>query len=276
MKNLLLGGVAALAIVASPLPGLAQSSDRGSQSENPRSTDSGGSGRAESGPGSGRMESGGAGPERGGERGSSSGADMRGDRPSAADPAKEAQSARPSAGDAPLSREKTERSGGAASSDTKPSSDTRSMERDEKLRERTERAGGAPDTNERPDKQRTGGDATRERSNSERSTTTERSDERSSERSSSKTSVNISTEKRSTIRETIVSSPSVRKVSRSTVGVDLRVGVSVPRTVTIERLPPRIVEIVPEYADYSYFVLDDGAIVIVDPATYDVVYVIEA
>ena len=55
-----------------------------------------------------------------------------------------------------------------------------------------------------------------------------------------------------------------------------RVGVSVPRTVTIERLPQRIVEIVPEYADYSYFVLDDGAIVIVDPATYDVVYVIEA
>ncbi|WP_160147359.1 DUF1236 domain-containing protein [Methylopila sp. Yamaguchi] len=73
-----------------------------------------------------------------------------------------------------------------------------------------------------------------------------------------------------------MSSPSVRKVSRSTIGVDLRVGVSVPRTVTIERLPPRIVEIVPEYADYSYFVLDDGTIVIVDPATYDVVYVIEA
>lgn len=298
MKNLLLGGVAAFAIVASPVSGLAQSTDRGAPSESPRSTESGGSGRAESGSGGSRMESGGSGSERGsssgaemrGERGtSSSGAEPRGERPSAADSSKDTPSGRPSAADAPTSRDATERSGGAASSGTKPStdtkstSDTKSMERDEKLRERSERSGGARDTSDRPDRERTGGDSSRpsterstttERPSSERSTTTERSTER--DRSSSRTSVNISSEKRSTIRETIVSSPSVRKVSRSTIGVDLRVGVSVPRTVTIERLPPRIVEIVPEYADYSYFVLDDGTIVIVDPATYDVVYVIEA
>ncbi|GLK81453.1 DUF1236 domain-containing protein [Methylopila turkensis] len=69
----------------------------------------------------------------------------------------------------------------------------------------------------------------------------------------------------------------MKRVSRSTLGgVSVSVGVSVPRSVTIERLPPRIVEIVPEYAEYSYFVTDDDTIAIVDPDTYEIVYVIEA
>lgn len=99
----------------------------------------------------------------------------------------------------------------------------------------------------------------------------------SRETSSSKTKVNISSEQRTTIRQTIVSSGGGAKVSRSSLGgVSVSVGVSVPRTVTIHRLPPKIVEIVPEYAEYSYFITDDDVIVIVDPDTYEIVYVIES
>jgi ABC-type Fe3+-hydroxamate transport system substrate-binding protein len=88
--------------------------------------------------------------------------------------------------------------------------------------------------------------------------------------------VNISSEQRTTIKQTVVSSGGPR-VSRSTLGsTTISVGVSVPRTVTVKRLPPRIVEIVPEYAEYSYFITDDDVIVIVDPDTYEIVYVIES
>ena len=48
------------------------------------------------------------------------------------------------------------------------------------------------------------------------------------------------------------------------------------RTVVLHPLPPRIIEIVPAYASYQYFVLADGTILIVDPGTFNVVYVIPA
>lgn len=49
------------------------------------------------------------------------------------------------------------------------------------------------------------------------------------------------------------------------------VGARVPREVRLHRLPPRIVELVPEYRGYEYFVLADGRIVIVDPETLEIV-----
>ncbi|RLP26328.1 DUF1236 domain-containing protein [Mesorhizobium sp. YM1C-6-2] len=58
------------------------------------------------------------------------------------------------------------------------------------------------------------------------------------------------------------------------IDIDVNVGVVVPRTVTLHRLPPRVVEIVPAYRDYEYFVLADGRIVIVEPATLKVVYIL--
>lgn len=52
------------------------------------------------------------------------------------------------------------------------------------------------------------------------------------------------------------------------------VGARVPREVHLYRLPPRIVEIVPEYEGYEYFMLADGKILIVDPETLEIVMVI--
>jgi hypothetical protein len=59
------------------------------------------------------------------------------------------------------------------------------------------------------------------------------------------------------------------------VDFDISVGVEVPRQkVTLRRLPPRIIEIVPAYESYEYFVLADGRIVIVDPDTLKIVLIL--
>ncbi len=59
------------------------------------------------------------------------------------------------------------------------------------------------------------------------------------------------------------------------VDFDISVGIEVPRQkVELRRLPPRIVEIVPAYEAYEYFVLADGRIVIVDPDTLKIVLIL--
>ena len=47
-----------------------------------------------------------------------------------------------------------------------------------------------------------------------------------------------------------------------------------PTTVEFHPLPARIVEIVPQYRGYEYFVLADGRIIIVEPSSHEVVYII--
>ncbi|TIQ55583.1 MAG: DUF1236 domain-containing protein [Mesorhizobium sp.] len=61
----------------------------------------------------------------------------------------------------------------------------------------------------------------------------------------------------------------------ASVDFDISVGVEVPRQkIKLRRLPPRIVEIVPAYESYEYFVLADGRIVIVDPGTLKIVLIL--
>ncbi|MCV0397398.1 MAG: DUF1236 domain-containing protein [Rhizobiaceae bacterium] len=82
----------------------------------------------------------------------------------------------------------------------------------------------------------------------------------------------VTTEQRTQITQ-IIRETEVEPVD---IDVDVSVGVAVPRTVELHPLPPRIIEIVPAYAEYRYFVLADGRIIIVEPATYEVVYIITA
>jgi hypothetical protein len=63
------------------------------------------------------------------------------------------------------------------------------------------------------------------------------------------------------------------KVEPARVNFSLRIGVEVPRSVRLLPLPAAIVDIVPEYRDYSYFVAE-GSIVIVDLQTYEIVEVL--
>ena len=83
-------------------------------------------------------------------------------------------------------------------------------------------------------------------------------------------SIDISAEQKTEIRTIIREA----KVEPADIDIDLRVGVEVPRTVELHPLPPRFVEIVPEYRDYVFFVLADGRVVIVRPNTYEVVYIL--
>ncbi|MBN9075474.1 MAG: hypothetical protein BGN87_16835 [Rhizobiales bacterium 65-79] len=58
------------------------------------------------------------------------------------------------------------------------------------------------------------------------------------------------------------------------VNFEVDIGRRIPHTVHLYRLPPRIVEIVPAYEDYEYFALADGRIAIVDPYTWEIVYIL--
>src|SRR6476659_8192586 len=57
----------------------------------------------------------------------------------------------------------------------------------------------------------------------------------------SRTTVNITTEQRTEIRQTIIKQSGGPRVDR--VDFDVRIGVNVPRTIKIAVLPPRVIEI---------------------------------
>lgn len=98
------------------------------------------------------------------------------------------------------------------------------------------------------------------------------SDQAASKNTSNETtgSINISAEQKTVIKNTIV------ETNVKPVDVDFKVsiGVSVPKTIELHRLPPKVVEIVPAYREYVYFIVADGTIVIVDPGSYEAVYII--
>ncbi|EUB98699.1 protein of unknown function DUF1236 [Rhizobium sp. CF080] len=83
-------------------------------------------------------------------------------------------------------------------------------------------------------------------------------------------SINISTEQRTEVRKILVQN----KVEPVNVNVEVNVGVAIPTTVRLHPLPPRIVEIVPAYRGYEYFVLADGRIIIVEPSSHKIVYIL--
>jgi Protein of unknown function (DUF1236) len=63
------------------------------------------------------------------------------------------------------------------------------------------------------------------------------------------------------------------RVEPARVNFSLRIGVEVPNSVRLHPLSTTIIDIVPEYRGYSYFVTEDS-IVIVDPQTYEIVEVL--
>ncbi|PSJ56141.1 DUF1236 domain-containing protein [Kumtagia ephedrae] len=83
-------------------------------------------------------------------------------------------------------------------------------------------------------------------------------------------SIDISSEQKVEIRNAI------RQADVKPIDVDfeVNVGVAVPTTVELRPLPPRIIEIVPDYRGYEYFVLADGRIIIVEPDSHRIVYVL--
>lgn len=60
------------------------------------------------------------------------------------------------------------------------------------------------------------------------------------------------------------------------VNFNISIGATIPQTVVLHPLPPRFVKVVPAYTDYRFFVLADGTIIIVDPDSWRIVYVLYA
>jgi hypothetical protein len=85
--------------------------------------------------------------------------------------------------------------------------------------------------------------------------------------------VEVTAEQKTEVRR-VISEVQVEPVELDDIDVDISVGVAVPRTIRVQPLPPRIVEIVPEFEDYVFFVLADGRIIILEPDTYEIVYVL--
>jgi hypothetical protein len=83
--------------------------------------------------------------------------------------------------------------------------------------------------------------------------------------------VQLSEQKRTSVRERMSKSAASNRVT--SVNFDVRVGVNVPRNTTLHVLPPDVVEIVPEYRGYRYVYVRDE-IVIIHPTNYVVVAVI--
>jgi Protein of unknown function (DUF1236) len=87
-------------------------------------------------------------------------------------------------------------------------------------------------------------------------------------------SVQLSEDQRSHIK-TVIGSGRGPRLSRSNVDFDISVGTHVPRSVHFVTLPDEIVQIVPQYRGFEYFLIEDE-IVIVDPRALEIVAVIPA
>ena len=76
-------------------------------------------------------------------------------------------------------------------------------------------------------------------------------------------------------RTQIVSAIRTEKIQETTnVNFNISVGAMVPATVRFHPLPPRIVEIYPEWRGYEV-ILVSGRYIIVRPQTHEIVYIIE-
>jgi hypothetical protein len=84
--------------------------------------------------------------------------------------------------------------------------------------------------------------------------------------------VNISTQQRTEIRSTLLRGGNVNRVT--SLSVRPSIGVALPRDVVIRPLPPEIITLVPEYRGYDYVVYNDE-IIIIEPSTREIVYIIE-
>lgn len=90
------------------------------------------------------------------------------------------------------------------------------------------------------------------------------------QKAGSQVNVNVTTGQRTEIRNVIIEN----KVEPVRPIFSISVGTAVPRTVRLHRLPARVIEIVPQYRDYEYIALADERIIVIDPATYEIVYVL--
>jgi hypothetical protein len=85
--------------------------------------------------------------------------------------------------------------------------------------------------------------------------------------------VELSEQQRTKVKDIIVRDRSAPRIAHADFSV--HVGVTVPRTVHVAVLPTEIVEIVPEYRGFDYVLVGDE-LLIIDPHTLEIVYILPA
>ena len=80
----------------------------------------------------------------------------------------------------------------------------------------------------------------------------------------------LSEQQQTRVRETVLKQRGNRVTN---VNFSVTIGTRVPRSVRLAPLPATVIEVVPEYRSYHYVVVRDD-IVIIDPGTYEIVYVL--
>jgi hypothetical protein len=84
-------------------------------------------------------------------------------------------------------------------------------------------------------------------------------------------SVDVTTEQQTEIHQAITE---VNVAPVTSVDFDVSIGTAVPTTITLTPLPVQVVKIVPQFEGYLFFLLPDGRIVIVEPSTLHIVYIL--
>lgn len=104
------------------------------------------------------------------------------------------------------------------------------------------------------------------------STAEKKSDDAQAKRAGTESRTQLSQEQQTRVRDTLIKSQGPRLAKAN---FALHVGTRVPRSVKLAPLPTVVINLVPEYRGYSYVVVQDD-IVIIDPASYEIVYVLPA
>jgi|GEM_PF-3882133 len=86
--------------------------------------------------------------------------------------------------------------------------------------------------------------------------------------------IKISPEQKTRVHDVIVRDSAIRKYSRNDIHVSINVGTRLPETVVYYDPPTQLIEINPAFRAYKVILLDDGTLLIVDPATREIVDVI--
>jgi hypothetical protein len=106
--------------------------------------------------------------------------------------------------------------------------------------------------------------------------TSERSNnDRNASSNSSQTNVQLSSEQRTKIHETVIKQSNAPRISRNEINFSLSVGTVIPRSVHVATLPPAVVEIHPQWRGYEYVLVGDE-IVILEPSSLRIVAIITA
>jgi len=238
MKHTLLASVAALALAAGSTVALSQGGGSG-----------GGAGGSGAGGGTGGSGGGTMQQSPGGGGGAAGGGGMQ-QNPSTGGAMKEG---------APAVSAQTDSPGGARTGDTmRDQPGKQQHQQGQAPRERDGSKQGASDAKEGGSKQGA--------SNTKQGGTTA-----AGTKGGASSNVSLTTEQRTTIRQTVLTSSAPRVTN---VNFNVRVGTVVPRSVRIAPLPATLISIEPTWRGYMYFVYQDE-IIVVEPNTLRIVAVLE-